>query len=60
MISINLADKRERRAGFDRRQYEYNSHIPERRSLEKRRVKQKDPSEDKTDDGSGSDKSKRE
>lgn len=57
MISINLAVKRERRTGFDRRQYEYNSHIPERRLLEKRRVQQEDLSEDKP--GEGPDKPER-
>lgn len=50
MISIYLAAKREKRSGFDRRQYEYNSHIPERRLLEKRRVQQKNLSKDKPGD----------
>lgn len=51
MKSINLAAKRERRTGFDRRQYEYNTHIPERRLLEKRRVRQKNLTEDNPGDG---------
>ena len=43
MATLNLAEKIERRTGFvDRRRYQYNSHIPERRSLYNRR-NQQDP-----------------
>jgi hypothetical protein len=41
MASIEQSAKKERRTGFDRRQYEYNAHIPERRLLEKRRIRKK-------------------
>ena len=52
MIMPRSKEAKKKRSGLNRRKYDYNTHIPERRSLPDRRIDER-PSENKQQEGDG-------
>ncbi len=60
MVLLNMGKDKERRTGFnDRRRYQYNDHIPERRAFRNRRNQQNSRSDHEPDSSTNGGGSKR-